>query len=77
MDLLSSVLNHFSLNANVFFSGNLCGLSNFDDTDKGAGHLHLLRRGQLTVRGENGLEKIYATPTVIYFPRASRHSLFC
>lgn len=75
MDLLSSVLGHFSLNANVFFSGNICGLTHFEDNNKGAGHLHLLRGGQLTVRGEKGFEQVYSKPSVIFFPRPSRHSL--
>lgn len=75
MDLLSSVLRHFSLNASVFFTGNICGLTSFDEVDKGAGHLHLLRGGKLTVHGDKGFKQHYSTPSVIFFPRPSRHSL--
>lgn len=76
MDLLSSVLSHFSLNANVFFSGNLCGTSAFEVEEVESGHLHLLRSGCLTVRGNDGFEMVLDKPTVIYFPRSTRHSLF-
>lgn len=66
MDVLSSVLSHFSLNANVFFSGNMCGTSDFSD-DQGVGHLHLLRSGTLKVRSNSGFEVVLSTPSVIFF----------
>ncbi|MEL0655430.1 AraC family transcriptional regulator [Pseudoalteromonas issachenkonii] len=75
MDVLSSVLRHFSLNANVFFSGNMCGTSDFSD-DKGVGHLHLLRSGTLKVRSNSGFEVVLSTPSVIFFPHSTGHCLF-
>lgn len=76
LDLLSNVLNYFSLNANVFFSGNLCGTSHFNDADQTLGHLHLLRSGKLNIRGKNQFNLTLSKPSVIYFPSSVRHSLF-
>lgn len=76
MDSLSNVLSHFSLNANVFFSGNLCGMSDFDEPDEAIGHLHLLKSGKLTVKGQDGFIQVINKPSVMYFPRSTRHSLF-
>jgi AraC-like DNA-binding protein len=75
MDVLSSVLSHFSLNANVFFSGNMCGTSDFSDS-KGAGHLHLLRSGTLKVRSNSGFELVLSKPALIFFPHSTGHCLF-
>ncbi|MFC3120042.1 helix-turn-helix transcriptional regulator [Agaribacter flavus] len=75
MDLLSNLLQHFSLNADVFFSGNLCGLHGFDDEDSCSGHLHLLKQGSLVVKDGKGYEKTLSEPSLIYFPRAHSHSL--
>lgn len=76
MDRLSNVLNRFSLNANVFFSGNLCGVQGFEDSSADFGHLHLLRSGELTVKGEQGFEMVLSKPSVLFFPRPHRHRLF-
>lgn len=76
MDRLSNVLNRFSLNASVFFSGNLCGIQSFDEPQSNHGHLHLLRSGELTVKGDNGSEMKLNTPSVLFFPKPSRHRLF-
>lgn len=78
LDLLSSVLNHFSLNADVFFSGNLCGTIAFNENEneKGVGHLHLLRSGSLTVQSHNGIRITLDKPSVLYFPCSTPHRLF-
>ncbi|MEM9101364.1 MAG: AraC family transcriptional regulator [Pseudomonadota bacterium] len=76
MDKLSSVLNAFSLNADVFYSGNLCGTQIFHAEDHAYGHLHLLRSGRLEVKGNDGFEKILETPSVLFFPNSFRHQLF-
>ena len=52
MDRLSNVLNRFSLNANVFFSGNLCGVQAFEEAHIDHGHLHLLKAGELVIKGD-------------------------
>lgn len=76
MDRLSNVLTRFSLNATVFFTGNLCGVSAFEDAQTDHGHLHLLKSGELTVRGENGFELHLNKPALLFYPRPNRHRLF-
>ena len=75
MDRLSSVLSRFSLNASVFFTGNLCGISSFGQTQSACGHLHLLKAGELKVIDDRGESHIFNEPTVIYFPRSMSHQL--
>ena len=48
MDLLSPLFARFSLSARVFYSGALCGIVDFDNS-QGIGILHVLRRGRLRV----------------------------
>ena len=54
MDKLSEILNRFSVSAGVFYLGNLCGLSNFDDPEAKEGRLHLFQSGQLNIIDEYG-----------------------
>lgn len=75
MDRLSNVLNRFNINANVFFSGNLCGFSDFTEVDEDHGHLHLLRKGSLQVRCKSGDTQVIDKPSVIFFPRPTPHRL--
>lgn len=72
MDRLSPLLSRFSLNAGIFHSGALCGISAFSD-DGQEGHLHLLRQGQLKLYLEGGRELRLAEPTLIFLPTAAAH----
>ncbi|MGR5149592.1 AraC family transcriptional regulator [Photobacterium alginatilyticum] len=76
MDPLSEVLNRFSVSAGVFYSGQLCGVSQFEQAQDAVGHLHLLKAGKLTVV-KNGGEKIQLTePSLLLFPQPIPHRLF-
>jgi len=75
MDRLSEILIRFSMNAQVFFSGNLCGIHPFGETDKSEGHLHLLKSGKLTLIDAQGIKTVFERPTVIFFPQASPHRI--
>ncbi|OLQ71158.1 hypothetical protein BIT28_03020 [Photobacterium proteolyticum] len=76
MDPLSEVLNRFSVSAGVFYSGQLCGVSPFEQAQDAVGHLHLLKAGKLTVV-KNGSEKIQLTePSLLLFPQPIPHRLF-
>lgn len=75
LDLLSSVFRHFSLNANVYFGGNLCGSSSLNEETQNHGHLHLLRSGNIVIRCSNGFETTLSEPSVLYFPQPTPHSL--
>ena len=41
---LDHLLNQFSLRAGVFYTGNICGLHDFE-RDERRGHLHLIKSG--------------------------------
>lgn len=50
MDRLSLLLQRFSLSAGVFYTGQICGIHHFErDTQRG--HVHLIKRGPVTLTG--------------------------
>lgn len=71
MDSLSELLNHTSINAEVFFSGNLCGVQAFGGAE--GGHLHILQSGLITVITDEGHKVVLDKPSVIFIPSASQH----
>ncbi len=75
MDNLSYIMQRFSITAGVFYTGHLCGLSQFDDPNNSAGHLHLLRSGELTLVNSERESVQLTEPTLIFIPRPSAHSL--
>ena len=75
MDQLSSVLNRFSISAGVFYSGQLCGLSAFDEPDSNTGHIHMLRKGCLHLKEPGKPELIFNEPTLLFYPRSVRHRI--
>ena len=66
MDKLSEILNRFSISVGVFYSGNLCGLSNFDDPEAKEGHLHLLQSGRLNIIDEHGHNISLDEPSLLF-----------
>ncbi|HEY4045461.1 MAG TPA: AraC family transcriptional regulator [Acidobacteriaceae bacterium] len=72
MDRLSPFFENFTLSARVFFSGQLCGLSN-DHVTATAGHLHVLRSGVLKILQASGPPITISEPTVLFYPRPRRH----
>ena len=74
MDKLSSLLNHFSVRAGVFFSGNICGVHDFSK-DALRGHLHLVRRGPVQVIGVRKRIVHINQPTILFLPRPDAHRL--
>lgn len=75
MDRLSEILIRFSMNAQVFFSGNLCGIKPFGSPESSEGHLHLLKSGTLTLINDQGVKTVFDRPTVIFFPQGSQHRI--
>ncbi|ELY1985737.1 AraC family transcriptional regulator [Vibrio harveyi] len=75
MDLLSQLMEHFSIRTGVFYSGHLCGISSFQSDHHNRGHLHVLNAGDLilTPAGEN--PKRLTQPCVIYLPNNTPHRL--
>lgn len=74
MDRLSPLLDRFALTARVFYSGTLCGVTNFEATDE-AGHLHVVRRGPLQVQGADRTLIDIEEPSLLFYPRPAGHRL--
>lgn len=73
MDLLSQLIEHFSIRAGVFYSGHLCGVSSIKEDKATKGHLHILKSGQLTMRDAHSKQLTIDQPCVIYLPKANPH----
>ncbi len=74
MDRLSLLLHRFSLSAGVFYTGQICGIHHFErDTQRG--HVHLIKRGPVTLTG--GVEGTLSItePTLLFLPRPDAHRL--
>ncbi|MNF44474.1 HTH-type transcriptional regulator CdhR [compost metagenome] len=74
MDRLSTLLSQFGVRAYLFHSGKLCGTASYDGADQ-RGHIHLLQAGCLSLRGSDGRDFLLTQPSLIFFPRPSRHQL--
>ncbi len=72
MDRLSPLFEHFTLSARVFYSGRLCGISG-DHATETAGHLHVLRRGALSILRPDRTSVTIDRPSVLFYPRPLRH----
>lgn len=73
MDRLSPFFSRFSLTARVFFTGHICGTS-LDHATTSAGHLHVLREGELRISNPEGHIILVQEPTVLLYPRPARHT---
>ena len=71
---LDHLLTQVSLRAGVFYTGNICGLHDFE-RDEMRGHLHLVKTGpvQLTEPGRAPL--VVDRPTLVFLPRPETHRL--
>jgi len=74
MDRLTTLLNRFSLHAGVFYTGNICGIHDFQQ-DSVRGHLHLIRRGPVQVIGVRQENFTIDKPTLLFLPRPETHRL--
>jgi AraC-like DNA-binding protein len=72
MDRLSPLFSRFSLSADVFYSGTLCGGVDFPN-ERGIGILHVLRKGTLRVIHGNGERVEIAAPTLLFYRQAGVH----
>jgi hypothetical protein len=72
VDRLSPLFAQFALSARVFYSGRLCGVSGEHESVL-AGHLHVLRRGTLTIIRGQGRNVVIKEPAVLFYPRPCRH----
>ena len=74
MDMFSGLSSSFAINAQVFHTGELCGVADFSD-DHGVGHLHIVRHGRATVFHPDRAAIEIETPSVLFYPRALSHRL--
>lgn len=75
MDHLSQIIDRFSLQAGVFYTGKLCGLSHFNEDAALEGHIHLLRSGTLSIIGLDKSTIVLDKPSIIFLPRPVKHGL--
>lgn len=74
MDRLTPLLSRFTLRAGVFYTGNLCGIHDFQQ-DVLRGHLHLVKRGSVQVIGVKKEVFRITEPTLLFLPRPDVHRL--
>ncbi len=74
MDSLSAALSAMSMRAGVFYSGNICGLHDFEQ-DVFKGHLHLIERGPIVLQTQGQADVHLNEPTVVFLPRPQWHRL--
>ncbi|MEG3754128.1 AraC family transcriptional regulator [Psychromonas arctica] len=74
MDQLSNILQRFTMNTEVFFTGALCGISHLEKQTN-QGHLHLLQSGEITIINEQGQSLVFNQPTVIFIPLPNQHRI--
>jgi AraC-like DNA-binding protein len=74
MDRLSLLLQRFSLSAGVFYSGQICGIHDFE-RDPQRGHVHLVKRGPVSLIGGPGGSLTIQEPSLLFIPRPEAHRL--
>ena len=68
------MLRHFSVSAQVYFCGRLCGVSSDHETNT-TGHLHLVRVGCLDAMQPDKQTFRVCEPSVLFYPRPMQHRL--
>ncbi|NIB40756.1 AraC family transcriptional regulator [Pseudomaricurvus alkylphenolicus] len=74
MDALSALLQDLDFNAEVFFSGSLCGLQAFEEHEN-SGLLHFLKSGSMTLITDQDHELKLEKASVIFMPSGSHHRI--
>ncbi|MEI2416854.1 AraC family transcriptional regulator [Orrella sp. JC864] len=71
-DRLEALLDRYSVSAQVFHTGALCG-ANEVPAAPGSGHLHLLRAGTLEVAHGDGVLRRIDEPSLLLYPAGMPH----
>lgn len=74
MDRLSPLFARSVPSARVFYSGNLWQISAFE-AEAHVGHVHLMRRGTMSVIDRHGRASRVEEPSLLFFPQSSAHRL--
>ncbi len=72
VDRLAVLLERFSINAQVFHAGALCGINALDG-EGDAGQLHLVRRGPIEVFHDGSAPLRIEAPSLLLYPRPTAH----
>ncbi len=70
MDRLAVLLQHYTLSADVFHTGEFCGEKAYDGAH---GYLHLLRSGDVAVTSSLHSPLYLNEPCLLLYPRPARH----
>ncbi|UUA71194.1 AraC family transcriptional regulator [Cellvibrio sp. QJXJ] len=73
VDRLAALLGHFSISAQTFQTGPLCGINTLDGS-KPYGQLHLLKRGKAEVWHGHTKAHDLEEPSLLFYPRPTPHS---
>lgn len=71
-DRLESLMSRFSMRAELFHSGALCGINDLAP-DGDNGQLHLIRQGNVEVSHGGRVELRITTPSLLLYPRPMPH----
>lgn len=74
MDRLSQLLGRHCFSAKVFYNGEFCGSNGFDEEGK-SGHLHIVRRGLITMNHEDRPALHIEEPSIVLYMRGLNHQL--
>lgn len=72
VDRLAVLLERFSVSAQVFHAGVLCGINELTASD-GLGQLHLVRRGPIEVINAGEPPHLVEVPSLLLYPRTLSH----
>jgi AraC-like DNA-binding protein len=75
IDRLDALLQRFSVSAQMFHAGALCGINDFMTDENDCGQLHLIRSGSVEVRHGLRSHEFVQQPTLLFYPRSLRHRL--
>ena len=71
-DRLEALLKHFSVSAQMFHAGTLCGINDPAPED-GTGQLHLIRQGDVSVSHHGASDLRITSPSLLLYPRPLAH----
>jgi AraC-like DNA-binding protein len=71
-DRLQALLRHFSVSAQTFHAGTLCGVNSIAG-DEPYGQLHLVRRGEVDVKHGRAIAARIREPSLLLYPRPMAH----
>lgn len=71
-DRLEALLEHFSVRAQMFHAGTLCGINDLAP-EGGSGQLHLIKRGTVSVSHGGAIAARIDSPSLLLYPRPLPH----